>query len=157
MRSSSAAAYAIDQRGSISVTRDSDDIPTNDEGSGIGYFYALKFCSSTAAAGLLQYGGGATSYQKTRIAPERLMFEDETVDVKCPKCGHLNSVLVHEIEEHAETHFVCVGCKAGVRLEANEFRQQHLSHVRDEVAELERDAARQANKGKRPTKDDFEI
>jgi len=29
--------------------------------------------------------------------------------------------------------------------------------VRDEVAELERDAARQANKGKRPTKDDFEI
>ena len=31
-----------------------------------------------------------------------------------------------------------------MRLEANEFRQQHLSHVRDEVAELERDAARQA-------------
>ena len=46
------------------------------------------------------------------------MFEDETVDVKCPKCGHLNSILIHEIEEHAETHFVCVGCKAGVRLEA---------------------------------------
>jgi phage FluMu protein Com len=84
------------------------------------------------------------------------MFEDETVDVKCPKCGHLNSILVHEIEEHAETHFVCVGCKAGVRLEAAEFRQ-HLGKVRDELAELERDAARQSTPRKRPGKDDFEI
>ncbi len=65
------------------------------------------------------------------------MFEDETVDVKCPKCGHLNSILIHEIEEHAETHFVCVGCKAGVRLEAAEFRQ-HLSHVQNELRQLGR-------------------
>ena len=85
------------------------------------------------------------------------MFEDETFDVKCPKCGHLNSVLIHEIEEHAETHFVCVGCKAGVRLEAEEFRRQHISHVRNELAELERDAARQSTPRKRPGKDDFEI
>jgi phage FluMu protein Com len=84
------------------------------------------------------------------------MFDEETVDVKCPKCGHLNSILVHEIEEHAETHFVCVGCQTGVRLEANEFRQ-HLNHVRDEVAELERDAAREATKAPRPKKDDFQI
>ncbi|HLI78972.1 MAG TPA: hypothetical protein VKV03_03255 [Candidatus Binataceae bacterium] len=84
------------------------------------------------------------------------MFEDETIDVKCPKCGHLNSILVHEIEEHAETHFTCVGCKAGVKLEASEFRQR-LGKVRDELAELERDAARQAMKGTRPKKGDFEI
>ena len=84
------------------------------------------------------------------------MFEDETVDVACPKCGHLNSILVHEFEENAETHFVCVGCKVGVRIEANEFRQR-LNQVRDELAELERDAAREAKKGPRPKKGDFQI
>jgi phage FluMu protein Com len=84
------------------------------------------------------------------------MFEDETVDVRCPKCGHLNSILVHEFEEHAETHFVCVGCKVGVRIEASEFHER-LSKVRDELAELERSAARDAMRGKRPKKDDFEI
>ncbi len=84
------------------------------------------------------------------------MFEDETIDVKCPKCGHRNSILVHEIEEHAETHFTCVGCKAGVKLEASEFRER-LGKVRDELAELERDAARQAMKRMRPKKGDFEI
>jgi DNA-directed RNA polymerase subunit RPC12/RpoP len=84
------------------------------------------------------------------------MFEDETVDVACPKCGHLNSILVHEFEERAETQFVCVGCKAGVRIEANEFRQR-LGQVRDELAELEREAAREAKKGKRPKKGDFQI
>ena len=84
------------------------------------------------------------------------MFEDETIDVTCPKCGHRNSILVHEIEEHAETHFTCVGCKSGVKLEASEFRER-LGKVRDELAELERDAARQAMKGTRPKKGDFEI
>ena len=84
------------------------------------------------------------------------MFEDETVDVTCPKCGHLNSILVHEVEQSAETHFECVGCKAGVRIEAKEFRER-LGQVRDELAELERDAARQAMKGTRPKKGDFEI
>jgi len=84
------------------------------------------------------------------------MFEDETVDVACPKCGHLNSILVHEFEESAETHFICVGCNVGVRIEAKEFRQR-LGQVRDELAELERGAARDAMKGKRPKKDDFEI
>ena len=80
------------------------------------------------------------------------MFEDETVDVACPKCGHFNSILVHEFEEHTETHFVCVGCKVGVRIEANEFRQR-LSQVREELEELERDA----KKSKRPKKGDFQI
>ena len=51
---------------------------------------------------------------------------------------------------------MCVGCKAGVRLEAEEFRQ-HLSKVQDELQQLERDAARQATQGKRPKKDDFQI
>jgi hypothetical protein len=84
------------------------------------------------------------------------MFEDDTVDVACPKCGHLNSILVHEFEASAETHFICVGCKSGVRIEAKEFRA-HLSQVRDELAELERDAAREARKGPKPKKGDFQI
>jgi DNA-directed RNA polymerase subunit RPC12/RpoP len=84
------------------------------------------------------------------------MFEDETVDIACPKCGHLNSILVHEFEEHAETHFVCIGCKVGVRVEANEFRQR-LSQVRDELKELERGAAREAKKGRLPKKGGFQI
>jgi phage FluMu protein Com len=84
------------------------------------------------------------------------MFEDETVDVRCPKCGHLNSILVHEIEEHAETHFTCVGCKAGIKLEAEEFKRR-LGRVADELKELERDAARQAMRGTPPKKGDFEI
>ncbi len=84
------------------------------------------------------------------------MFEDETVDVACPKCGHLNSILVHEFEENAETHFVCGRCKAGVQIEANEFRQR-LDQVRDELEELEREAERGERKSKRPRKGDFQI
>ena len=86
------------------------------------------------------------------------MFEDESVnvDVACPNCGHLNSMPVHEFEESAERHFVCVGCKAGVRIEANEFRKR-LDNVREELEELEREAARESKKGKRPRKDDFQI
>jgi phage FluMu protein Com len=84
------------------------------------------------------------------------MFEDETLDIACPKCAHLNSILIHEIEESAETHFVCIGCKAGVRIEASEFRKR-LGQVRDELSDLERDAARESKKGKRPRKGDFQI
>jgi hypothetical protein len=86
------------------------------------------------------------------------MFEDESVnvDVACPKCGHLNSMPVHEFEESAESHFVCVACKVGVRIEANEFRKR-LDHVREELEELERGAALESKKGKRPRKGDFQI
>jgi hypothetical protein len=84
------------------------------------------------------------------------MFEDETIDIECPKCAHLNSILVHEIEETAETHFVCIGCKVGVRIEASEFRRR-LGQVRDELSELERDAALGAKKSKKPRKGDFQI
>lgn len=84
------------------------------------------------------------------------MFEDETIDVACPKCGHLNSILVHEFEEHAETHFVCVGCKVGVRIEAEHFHER-LGKLREQLAELERDADREAHKSPRPKKGDFQI
>ncbi len=85
------------------------------------------------------------------------MFEDETVDIPCPKCGHKNSILVREFEETAETHFVCVGCQVGVRIEANEFRER-LERVRKELEDLERAAARATKtKSKRPRKGDFQI
>jgi hypothetical protein len=85
------------------------------------------------------------------------MFEDETVDIPCPKCGRKNSILVREFEETAETHFVCVGCQAGVRIEAKEFHDR-LARVREELEDLERAAARATRtKGKRPRKGDFQI
>jgi transcription elongation factor Elf1 len=85
------------------------------------------------------------------------MFEDETVDIECPKCGHRNSMLVRGFEESAETHFVCVNCKTGVKVEANEFRHR-LDQMREELEALERDAEREAKpKPKRPPKDDFQI
>lgn len=85
------------------------------------------------------------------------MFEDETVDIACPNCGYKNSILVREFEKSAETHFVCESCKAGVKIEANEFRHR-LEQVREELESLERDAARESKrKGKRPRKGDFQI
>ncbi|HEV3112580.1 MAG TPA: hypothetical protein VGY99_19000 [Candidatus Binataceae bacterium] len=81
------------------------------------------------------------------------MFEDETVDVACPKCGHKNSILVRDFEESAETHFVCQKCHVGVRIEADEFRQR-LDRVLKEVQDLEREAKRPA---KRRRKGDFQI
>ncbi len=85
------------------------------------------------------------------------MFEDETVDVACPKCGHKNSILVREVEENAETHFVCQSCRVGVRIEADEFKQR-LDQVLKEVQDLEREAARDARRPpKRPRKGDFQI
>jgi DNA-directed RNA polymerase subunit RPC12/RpoP len=85
------------------------------------------------------------------------MFEDETVDIECPKCGHWNAMLVRGFEENAETHFVCVNCKTGVKVEADEFRHR-LDQVRKELEELERDAEQKAKpKPKRPGKDDFQI
>jgi hypothetical protein len=85
------------------------------------------------------------------------MFEDETVDITCPKCGHLNSILVREFESADESHIVCVSCKAVVKVEAHEFHER-LGQVRKELEELQRDADRGARKLKpRPTKDDYQI
>ncbi len=85
------------------------------------------------------------------------MFEDQTVDVACPKCGHKNSLLVSDFEESAETHFICQNCGVGVRIEADEFKRR-LDQVLKEVEELEREAARDAKRPpKRPRKDDFQI
>ena len=85
------------------------------------------------------------------------MFEDDTVDVACPKCGHKNSVLVREIEETAQTHFECENCHVGVRIEADEFKHR-LDEVLKEVEDLEREATRDAKRpAKRPRKGDFQI
>jgi phage FluMu protein Com len=83
------------------------------------------------------------------------MFEDETVDIKCPRCGHLNSILVRELESATESHIVCVGCQAAVRVEAREFHDR-LGEVRKELEELEREAEHSVPKA-RPAKDDYQI
>jgi len=85
------------------------------------------------------------------------MFEDETVDVRCPKCEHLNTMLVREFEEREEAHFVCEGCKTGVKVEGREFHDR-LARLRQEVEDLEREAARDSKgKPRRPRKGDFQI
>jgi len=85
------------------------------------------------------------------------MFEDETVDVRCPKCGHLNTIQVREFEERAEAHFVCDACKTGVKVEGREFHDR-LARLREEVEDLEREAARETKgKPRRPRKGDFQI
>jgi len=85
------------------------------------------------------------------------MFEDETVDVACPKCGFKNSILVRELEASAETHFVCQKCQVGVRIEADEFKHR-LDEVLKEVEDLEREASRDAKRpSKRARKGDFQI
>jgi hypothetical protein len=85
------------------------------------------------------------------------MFEDQTVDILCPNCGHVNSVPVRDFEEHTESHLICVSCKAGVKIEAQEFRQR-LEAVRKELEELELEATRESTqKIQRPRKGDFQI
>jgi transcription elongation factor Elf1 len=85
------------------------------------------------------------------------MFEDETVDVACPKCAHRNSILVREFEERAQTYFTCGKCGAKVRIEADEFKQR-LDQVLKEVQDLEREAARDNKRpAKRQRKGDFQI
>jgi len=84
------------------------------------------------------------------------MFEEESIDVACPQCGHWNSIAVRALEDDAVTHFVCEHCKVGVKVEANEFRDK-LDQVREELETLERKAATQAKKNKRPRKGDFQI
>ena len=82
------------------------------------------------------------------------MFEDETVDIACPKCGFKNTLLVKEFEHSSETHIVCQGCHVGMKVEAEEFRHR-LSEINDEVEAMEVQA-RQARNPK-PRKGDFQI
>ena len=84
------------------------------------------------------------------------MFEDQTVDLACPKCGHLNTILVRDFEESAETHFVCEGCKTGVKVEGSQFRDR-LAELTKELEELEREVSRDQRKTRRPRKGDFQI
>ena len=85
-----------------------------------------------------------------------VMFEDETVDLSCPQCGHRNSLLVRDFEESAEVHFKCASCQAGVHIEAAEFRQR-LDQVRMELEQLERAASREAKPKPRRAKGDYQI
>jgi transcription elongation factor Elf1 len=85
------------------------------------------------------------------------MFEDETVDIACPKCGHRNSLLVREFEAKTESHIVCENCKVGVQIEAREF-QQRLNQVGKELEDMQREAHRESRKpNPRRTKDDYQI
>jgi hypothetical protein len=83
------------------------------------------------------------------------MFEDETVDIACPNCNQMNSVLVRDFEASSEIRISCHHCRATVKVEAEEFRQR-LALVRHELEEIQLEA-RRAGKSRRPRKDDFQI
>lgn len=85
------------------------------------------------------------------------MFEDETIDISCPQCGHRNSVLVRDIEANTESHIVCEKCKVHIKIEARGF-QERLDQVRKEVEELQRHAQSENKKpNSRRAKDDYQI
>jgi transcription elongation factor Elf1 len=85
------------------------------------------------------------------------MFEDETVDITCPKCGHRNSLLVREVEAKTESHIVCTSCKVRVKIDAKEF-QLRLDQVRQELEDIQRKAHSQSRKpSPRRAKDDYQI
>ena len=84
------------------------------------------------------------------------MFEDETVDIACPKCGFKNSLLVRELEQSSETHIVCQGCQVGVIVEASEF-QHRLHEISDEVEAMQVQAREAGHKSPKPRKGDFQI
>ena len=85
------------------------------------------------------------------------MFEDETVDISCPKCNHRNSLLVREIEARTEAHIVCEKCKVALKVEAREF-QLRLDQVRKELEDIQREVASANIKPKpRRSKDDYQI
>jgi uncharacterized Zn finger protein (UPF0148 family) len=83
-------------------------------------------------------------------------FEDQTIDILCPGCSHVNSIAVRDFEEHEESHVVCVSCEAHIKIEAHEFHQR-LGDVRKELEELEQEAMRESRPTKRPRKGDFQI
>lgn len=83
------------------------------------------------------------------------MFEDETIDIACPECGHANTLLVRELEQHAQWHFTCEGCKAAVHVDASKF-QDRLDAIKREVENLQR-AAKRASQPRRKPKGDFQI
>jgi hypothetical protein len=92
-----------------------------------------------------------------RVAEIAEMFEDETIDIACPKCGHKNSLMVREVEAKAELHTVCESCKTGIKIEAREF-QQHLDQLRQELEQMQRKARQESRKSPLPrTKDNFQI
>ncbi|MGD0117569.1 MAG: hypothetical protein ABSD30_05870 [Candidatus Binatus sp.] len=84
------------------------------------------------------------------------MFEDETVDIACPKCGFKNSLLVRDLEHNSETHIVCEGCKVGVKVEALEF-QQRLNQINEEVESMQVEARHAGKKSIPHRKGNFQI
>jgi phage FluMu protein Com len=85
------------------------------------------------------------------------MFDDETIDLACPKCGFKNSLLIRDFEQTAETHITCQGCRVGIKVEASEF-QQRLSQISNELETIGLEVRRAQKKNQyRPRKGDFQI
>lgn len=84
------------------------------------------------------------------------MFEDETVAIACPNCGHKNHVLVRDPESTAETMVVCSNCHKTIKIELEGFHR-HLDQVRAELDAIQHDAAPPKKKPSSSSKDDYQI
>ena len=84
------------------------------------------------------------------------MFEEETVDISCPKCGHRNSLMVREVEAQTESHIVCGNCGVGVKIETQGFRERLVRYAKTEG---NRAAGTQGEQNAQiaTTKDDYSI
>jgi len=84
------------------------------------------------------------------------MFEDETVAIACPNCGHKNALLVKEAETVPEAEVICVHCHQTIKIEL-EGLHRHLDEVRAELDAIQRDAVAPKKKPGSSSKDDYQI
>jgi transposase-like protein len=61
------------------------------------------------------------------------MFEDASLDIACPQCGHKNVKTFAWIKRHSD--FPCGGCRKTIHLDADQFRGS-LKKIDDSAAKL---------------------
>ncbi len=84
------------------------------------------------------------------------MFDDETVSLACPSCGHKNPILIRDAESAALTTFVCGGCRKILKIDLEGFHR-HLDHVRAELDKIQNDAAAAKKRQGPGSSDDYQI
>jgi transposase-like protein len=62
------------------------------------------------------------------------LFEGQTVDVPCPKCGHAEPLSVPQLRN--DPRFTCSGCGTHVQIDASQFREG-LEGVETELGNLQ--------------------
>lgn len=61
------------------------------------------------------------------------MFEDKSVSIPCPKCGHKTDQTIGWLKRH--DHFTCSGCGSSIKLDSNQFRTG-ISDVENSIRDM---------------------